>query len=289
MELPRDLSLPFFAYGLFKPGQLGFLRVRDHVSSIEDGCSVHGQLRERDGLPIIDCEGTGSVKGSLLWFIRDAAERAYARIVELEPGKQYQWRTVEVEGRSASANANVLFGRQPRRGSDPWEAPEWDGRSDPLFTSALEVVREVLTPNRAFDHSLKPLFRLQMGYLLLWSAIERYAALRYSLGTDVMKKLDKVGTEPAFLAAVRRHVKAPLSVVRADKPEEKKRLDAERPETALDFFYQVRSNMAHRGKAVVRDHALVLGSLEMLLHIFTETLTVAFEDARWPVATRAAE
>jgi len=68
MELPEKIDLPFFAYGTFKPGQLGFYRLLDCVEEIEPVCNIRGDLLERDGLPIVDESGRSDVVGSLIKF-----------------------------------------------------------------------------------------------------------------------------------------------------------------------------------------------------------------------------
>jgi hypothetical protein len=184
MNHPTDTERPFFAYGLFRPGQLAFFQLRELVSSITDPTQVKGSLLLRDGLPIMDQRGQGGVNGSLIIFLPGRAAEAYARISAMEPGKHYRWHETEVDGTSA----NVLIGLYPQKGSVPCEDAEWNGWHDPLFTAALEVVEETLE-SQNFDWDLKPLFRLQMAYLLLWSSIERYVSLRYHLGDQVLEIL----------------------------------------------------------------------------------------------------
>jgi hypothetical protein len=52
-------------------------------------------------------------------------------------------------------------------------------------------------------------------------------------------------------------------------------LDPESPEKAVDYYYQVRSNITHRGKGVGRDYNLLRDSLAELLPIFREVLREA--------------
>lgn len=280
LVVPDEVALPFFAYGLFRPGQLGFLRLAPHVERVVRGVSVRGELYARDGLPVLDEHGTGTVVGDVLYFKPTGGGDAYASVAELEPARLYRWKCCALEGQEERVNA--LVGRQVQRGSEKlWEASAWDMREDPLLTVALDVVEETLKANEQFDWSLAPLFRLEMAYLLLWSAIERYTALRYSLGEDVMRKVHRLAEERAFATAVRRHVQGELTVYRADRPGQKLRLTADSaPKKALDFFYQVRSNMVHRGKAVNRDHDLVLASLRSLLAVFRDVLAAAFTEAQ---------
>lgn len=279
MKKPADTSLPFFAYGIFKPGQLGFLGLRDAVATVESPCTVLGVLRERDGLPILDAQGQECVGGCLLTFAPLRSDVAYESISGLEPDSQYRWAVVPVRCPNRTANGNILLGRNPAKGSMVLEDGEWDGRHDPLLTTALDVVRQTLAENEAFDWDLKPMFRLQMAYLLLWSAIERYASLRYGLGTDVNRKLKPIATDAPFREALRRHVVERDEVSRADKPQQRARLDRDDPSGALEYFYRVRSNIAHRGKAVTRDHERVRRALAVLLPIFEDTLRAAFAQA----------
>jgi hypothetical protein len=272
MERPNDINPPFFAYGIFRPGQLGFFQLKDLVSEITDPSEIAGSLLLRDGLPIVDPNGRGHVKGALLCFATSkAAKEAYDRISSLEPDRHYLWGKATASGRTA----NVLLGRSPKKGSIPCEKDEWDGWDDPLFSSALDVVEETLHVQRQFDWDLKPLFRLQMAYLLLWSAIERYVSLRYHLGDKVTQKVKKLADESAFANGLLEHVTQRREVYRADRPDQKVVLDPQRPAKALEYYYQIRSNIAHRGKAVVLDHERVLSSLSELLLIFRGVLKAA--------------
>lgn len=276
MEHPRNIELPFFAYGLFRPGQLAFFQLVDLVSEITDPVQISGSLLLRDGLPIIDPAGHGSVNGALLTFAREQAAAAYDRISAMEPDKQYRWDKAQANGNPS----NVLVGRYPKKGSVSCEDDEWNGWNDPLFTAALEVVGETLA-SQEFNWDMKPIFRLQMAYLLLWSSIERYVSLRYHLGRNVMQKVGKLADEPAFAEGLLLHVKKSREVYRADRPSERVTLDPRSPSEAVDYYYQVRSNITHRGKGVVRDYELLRESLTELLPIFREVLSVAQRDSRY--------
>jgi hypothetical protein len=45
MPLPADPALPLFAYGLFKPGQLGFATLREHITEVVSRAYVPGHPR----------------------------------------------------------------------------------------------------------------------------------------------------------------------------------------------------------------------------------------------------
>ena len=278
MNSPSDQNLPFFAYGVFKPGELAFLQVKDLVEECS-ACAIRGALRIRDGLPIASPDEQGQIHGALIKFRAGLEHEAYRRIAELEPDHQYRWETVPVN----LGKANFLAGRTPKKGSVHPE-DEWSGRGDPLFTVALDVVAETLEQNRVFEWDLKPLFRLEMAYLLLWTSIERYASLRYHLGDKATKKVLNLAGEAAFRAALLQHAPERREVQRADDPAEKCVLDVSVPVKALAYYYQVRSNLVHRGKGAPNDHDRLEKSVDELLKIFRVMLNAAFAESKWPAA-----
>lgn len=276
LEPPPHLALPFFAYGVFRPGELAFLQIKEFVSHCSP-TSINGSLRIRDGLPIASLEESGDIRGDLIRFKPGSEASAYQRITELEPEKQYRWQ----EFRIGAETVNLLAGVSPKKGSI-YPDYEWDGLKDPLFTSALEVVEETLELNRTCDGSdLKPLFRLEMAYMLLWTAIERYASLRYHLRDRATQKVFQIASELAFRSALAATVGEPRSVQRADDPTKKCTLDSGNPDKSMAYYYQVRSNLVHRGKGMFEDHRRILMSLEELLTIFRVTLNAAFQESQW--------
>ena len=274
MKLPENMKLPFFAYGLFKPGQLCFFRIKDLVNETEHA-EVGGYLKERDGIPLL-VPGTGFVvKGVLITFLPPREEEGYRRVAEIEPDEVYKWQKICTVG---GVQANVLMGRRIDRGSSDLEyVQEWDSQSDPFFQSALEEIETILRENAEFTWDFKALLRLQMAYSLLWTAIERYAGLRYHLGKGVMEeKIKQLGREEAFGRSLKKHVRQGRTVYStADLG--KAILDPNDPAKSILYYYQVRSNAIHRGKAVTRDFDILKDSLSELLGIFKDMLKEAWK------------
>ena len=224
-------------------------------------------------------EGPGAVPGFIIWFQSSTSADAYASIADIEPDHQYRWDETTAAAAADTYKANVLVGKSPLKGSVPMEDTPWSGQADPLFTIALEVVDEAMAQNFVFTWDLKPMFRLQAAYLLLWSAIERYLSLRYNLGDDVERKIKHLAAEPAFVAALQTHVTDVRHVYRADHPRQRVEISNTDPSGAVAYYYQIRCNIAHRGKGVTRDHERVLKSLAELLPIFRHVLKAAFQAA----------
>lgn len=282
MDLPENSLLPF-AYGVFQPGELAFLRIKEHTEDAAPA-RVSGRLWVRDGLPLLETSADGEVSGTLLRFRPESAGRAYYRLVELEPDRQYEWRTVNASTEQGEHDANVLVGRDVTNGAVQFDGEVWRGRDDPFFKDAFLVVEETHSEVRPAPNDLRPLFRVQMGYLLLWSVLERYAALRYHLAGEVAGKIDNIASEPAFAEALRAHVTGQREVYRADDPDRSKRyrLNPENPKHSLRYYYQVRCNATHRGKAASRDYDILLESSRELLEISKHIVSHSFKQAEWP-------
>jgi gamma-glutamylcyclotransferase (GGCT)/AIG2-like uncharacterized protein YtfP len=270
-----DTALPFFAYGFLRPGEIGYLQIERFVDvgSVRRA-SVSGQLWLRDGLLLLEPTGDSLIEGFLLRFRPDQAEAAYRTIDELEPYKLYRWDTAEVSIDGSTVKANVLFGRSPQSGSELWRLDDWHVADDPLFNEALQEIESIATePNPADPTEPRVFFRKQMAYLLLWSSIERYASLRWGFGgQNVTKRVERLAEEPAFRNALAEVVKQERRVRRTDDPSRSSVLDRARPLQSIRYYYQVRSNMVHRGKAAIRDRQIVEGSLHELLHIYKHVL-----------------
>lgn len=301
--LPPDTESPaFFTYGIFKPGQLGYLRIKDNVEDTELG-TVGGQLYERNGAAVLDATEAGTVGGFVL-LLRDP-KSTYRKIGRVEPEDQYEWKKVEVdlqdEHQGDSLEANLLIsetGITPREREIHDRHPDlrcqwWDGSDDPLFTHALTRIEEILVnapealdkgdPETLNECEAKKLFDLQMGYQLLWTAIERYLLLRYAEeGTVRRRDRNKLAGEKSFQKGVERYLNRNTNgILNLQYPgNEPSILEKEDPEAVLDFYWQLRNNVTHRGKGVRMEYDLLRNSLDELLQIFTEVLDSAFESAK---------
>ena len=274
MNLPNNLKNPFFAYGIFKPGQLCFFRIKNLVNQVSS-TEVDGSLKERDGVPLFIKEGNLPIKGFLITFKDGCEKEAYERINEIEPSKIYRWE--EIIG-SEETESNILVGRRELRGSSHLEGcTEWDGRSDPFFTDAIDIIEEIIKDNIECGSNHKPLLRLQMAYSLLWSSIERYAGLRYYLGKDAYQKVMNIVGEEKFAESLKKHVNGKREIF-STVDLKKYTLDENNAEKSLKFYYQVRSNVVHRGKVVYKDFNTMKYTLNELLNIFKDLLEDAWEE-----------
>lgn len=267
--LPANVELPFFAYGMFQPSEIAYFRVMAYVQSTQRQ-QLRGSLLIRDGI-LIATEGKSKIfEGSILTFFPHQCQIAYEAIADLEPGEQYRWDVIAIN----DLQVNILWGRRPNQGGQPLDF-DWSGWKDPLLTVALDVVEETISRAQQYEWNLGNTFRLQMAYLLLWSAIERYTSLRYHLRGQATSKIMKLAEEPAFSKELLNQVKEDRKVHRTDAPESKEYLRATDPIRSLGYYYQIRSNLVHRGKAMPSDHQIILQSSKELLAIFRVVLQEA--------------
>ena len=277
MDLPTDISKPFFSYGIFKPGQLGYYRIENYVEKKNTNCYENHRLLTRDGLPIIHDTKSGSTEGALLEFKDGKEKKAYQSIIAIEPDHHYKWGTVDVvANREKKISANVLFGKRPDRGSTPADQNNYDGKKDPLFNDALDLIRDIVDRSSHFNSEVKIIFELQMAYMLLWTVLERYTTLRYELNQTPMGRIYQLENDSNFCKALKEVVERKRTVFRSDNPRTKVILDPNKPKSAINYYYLVRSNIVHRGKAIYDDYDILFSSINELLTITEATIMGAF-------------
>lgn len=200
---------------------------------------------------------------SLLFFPGGKADEARQIVAGFEPGTQYRWNTTEAmteDGRSITAN--VLAGAKLQRGVSGDPVPEWSASHDPVLGEGLAEVRRLVLEAAPHGVQAQPdgpefwrqFFRLQASYLLLWSVVERYTALRYGPALEPGDRVRRLGNDPAFQAALKTLGAKPDSVVDSRDPTDTIKLGPDGTGGAR-YYYGVRSNLSHRGRARSGMHA----------------------------------
>ena len=180
LDIPKDTTLPFFAYGIYKPGQLAYSKIENCVKT-HYNYEINYRMLMRDGVPLITPAGDKSrarTAGYLIYFNEKCSKTAYETISENMHAKLYEWKEIKV----GENRVNVLMGVKPKMGSLGIKSHpgNYDGRDDPYFKEAIEVVENELNDENKHWSNINDFFKLQMSYLLLWTAIERYASLKYN-------------------------------------------------------------------------------------------------------------
>lgn len=205
LALPENRGLPFFTYGAFMPGELAFSQIEKFLNKHPVPAKVKGHLMVRDGLPLLDPDIGEVVNGYLLSFKDESCNDGYQAICNFEPRKIYFWRNVTLL--EPQLRANLLVGKSLNQGgAKPFEGSSWSFRCDPVFEYGILVVKEMSNDfaKEPFEGRLSEdvewsrFFKLQMAYLLLWSAIERFSAFAYGPALGPEEKIKRLGGGPTF-------------------------------------------------------------------------------------------
>jgi hypothetical protein len=84
--VPEDATLPFFAYGLFKPGEPLHRYLTEFLEDPPVPGAVRGSLLIRDGLPLLKDGSAGSVDGYVIRFRPGQGADGYEAIGSRDPG-----------------------------------------------------------------------------------------------------------------------------------------------------------------------------------------------------------
>ena len=270
-----DSNLPFFAYGIFKPGQIAYSKIRGLDFSLKEA-SINYLMKQRDGVPILLKKENERYKTKGCLYDFSDGEKAYKIICQTMSPALYEWGTIDVEGK----RANVLFGLKPDSGSDSIEdacdRECFDGSNDPIFKEGIRLIRKNLDEDD-FDWE-EGFFKLQMNYMLLWSAIDRYCKLKYNMGSEHENRLE-LAKEGNFIDALRK-----IEDTRAYRPIFstddliRRSFDVSNPKYCINYYYTLRCNIVHRGKTSIRDLRLLKKATDDLLEIFEYILDETFSE-----------
>ena len=288
IERPADTSLPFFAYGIFKRNQLAYSKIKNYVKEQPKDYTVNYEMRIRDGVPILTKEIDKKYKanGSLIYFKEESCDDAYDEICNTEPDALYEWGVIEVN----STDANVLFGKDPEKGSSKFEiyqgkVKDYNGKMDPFFRESLQIIKEFKEKNLGVNE--RNLLELQMHYLLLWAAIERFCDLKYG-NQKISDNIEEFSGDDIVIKSLKdlnrfnnpnfNENNEKLKVF-SSKDLREYELNPKNPKDSLKFYYTIRCNVVHRGKIVIYDDAdLLKNALDDLLEIFENVLEDTFKE-----------
>lgn len=259
-----NTKLPFFSYGIFRPGEIPFIGIINFIDKIEK-LTIKGNIKIRDGVYLYSEKHEDNVDGFLIYFKSNLSESAYDFINSLEPDKLFRWSEKLDEN---SNPFNLLIGRSPNKGSQSileFE-PNYDYSTtkDPYFTTGLTMLNEFKLPE--FDRELKGSFEIQMRYMFLWTIIERFTFLRYSLGGNPNSRVKSLAGNEYFILGLKRYVKKERKIYDT-RTLDNSNLIIDEPIKAIDYYWQVRNNLTHRGKGIRRDYRILIDCYKELLNI----------------------
>lgn len=268
---PENTDLKFFAYGVFKPNQVAYSRIKRYVKTENiKKADTEYELRERNGLPVLTENKMQSrkTKGYLIKFNPRSSELAYRIISKTKSSKLYKWKVLEIDGEPA----NVLIGVEPEKTNIfRKDDKNYDGQDDPIFYDTINfIIRQLqqYPPNETERY-----LHLQMCYMLLWASIERFTTFKYGNNTKRYNNI-KFSTEPAFKNAIR-DIKYDYNVLNSENLNEYK-FDSEDAEECIKYYYAIRCNVIHSGKSHLQEREFLEKATKDLLKIYTYVLDDVF-------------
>jgi hypothetical protein len=276
-----DIALPLFTYGAFKPGQLAFTQLKRFIDSERppELVSARGRLLVRDGLPLF-APGSDLIEGYVLHFAKKDRGEAYNVVRTFEPAEIYEWANLDVDSTRA-LRGNVLLGKFLDQGNPAQlNKNSWTFSDDPVFKEGLAEVAAIIGED--CDHPVPEeqkrsfewprFFRLQMAYLLLWSAVQRFTCFAYSPRLNDEDRNTRLSADHRFKEALLEVQPQVRVVSKSLRPEKVCTLNPESPKDAVDYYYQIRCNLSHRGKAHYIDLETLDSSLCELYQILCRIL-----------------
>jgi hypothetical protein len=300
MNLPKDLSKPFFSYGIFRPGEIAYNIISEFVdlNKIEKRV-IKGTLKLRDGILIYDQKGVDDIDGYVLFFKEGLESKAYDSIVKLEPGNYYMWNDNESKYRK---EFNILHGKNSEKGIDEekkFNYPKvWNNLfesiwRDPFIINGFNMLDQYaivdISLNRQYkeieefdEGSFNDYLKYQMLYLFLSSILERIMFLNGGFGINPNKQKDLFSKDKTLIKVLDQIVnnedfpqfKSPFERVihPTNDPDSAVKWSHEgsnkiNAKKAMDYYYQLRSNITHRGKTGMKKHILLKESFEELKYI----------------------
>lgn len=267
----NDLERPFFAYGIFKPGQIAFYKIENCIFKFENH-EIPREMIMRDGVPIIkNINSSRFTNGYKIYFKKEDCETAYGKISETQPYDLYKWDVIEVNG----DECNILIGKDSDNGSyasvdsNGKYVGDFNGRNDPFFDDLINYICDELKNKKYVDNYF---YKIQMYYMILWSAIDRYCSLKYGAHFDPYHLRKFFSNDEVFISCLRKclnedELKDRKEVYSNDrlKPFE---LTTKNPWYAINYYYTLRCNVVHRGKGPGNNIENLYQSLTELLKIF---------------------
>lgn len=265
--LPRDTSLPFFAYGFFKKGELAYNLIKDCVDGEPKSDSVKGKLHNKDGIPIFSKDSTSSkvILGNIIRFKTDFG---YCEICSIEPRKLYKWDTITtIDG----VRANILVARRNEvDGAIRYvegNRLNWQSKNDALFDYGMKYLDKeyfdliVTGLRKTKENDFYDYFDLQMAYVFLWTIVDRYCTLKYKLPSSKLnKKYEKFSGDCLFSECYEELLKTEIKlprVINSSSYYSSENADLTEAQNFLNNLYTIRNNAVHRGKTLFKDVELL--------------------------------
>lgn len=266
-----SLSQNLFVYGSLMPGELGYEQIKNLVANSQEAELRGYSLYVRDGLPLIGpSDPWEAVPGILLSVSTETLDEFWNVVVNYEGTTNYRRDdAVKVSLPDQEIVASTFVAKKIARGNPERHSGRWTSKADPLFSRAFPLVHENIGMKALrftdAEHDARGYWE-QMNlvlsqYLMLVGILEHLCVVKFggSKSQEIMQRIRKLQESAGFQESYKEisgeRFNPPIRVV--DSRDVATSLSSEKEHQALFAWYQVRSNLQHRGKASLFDAELV--------------------------------
>lgn len=278
LRIPKNIDLPFFAYDVFKPGEIAFSRIEDFIDEkrTEWFSGVNHPLSMINGVPFLTKKFNMGyyTEGSLIYFKREDAEEAYRIISQSKSYKMYRWTRIWKNNQQM----NVLVANKKYVKIEyPENVCSYDKRNDPMILDVIGTIWGNILPILRVPSNVSNFLNLQMNYMLLWAAIDRYGVLRYGKNKQ-FENLKCLAQEEFFKEAILKYADTHNEnpTVFSNEDYRSFQLDKDKSLCSMRYYYGIRCNVVHMGKSSMDDyHGLKYALIELLfiyMYVLKHTL-----------------
>lgn len=272
--LPEDISLPFLAYGFFKPHQLAFSQIKGYQSKIYK-VKIRNVLRYVNWMPVLleHKLSNPTVQAYLIYFKEEFCEKAYETIGYSKNTNIYAWKEFQINNK---IKANVLFA------SDDSSLPSfivysgnYDWREDFIFERVIKYLDDTISRlerESELDlghYNFNELMEIQSLYMLLWSALDRFLSFRY--GKTQKANVLALSEEDFFKKALHEHSGYPYKVY-SNQDLRNYELNPFKPTCSILYYYTLRNNFVHAALNETDDIKMIWGAIKDLTNIYKDVL-----------------
>ena len=107
-KLPDDISLPFLAYGFYKPHQLAFSRIKKFIYNKPTPVKINYELNHVNGMPVLEnkIRENADVNAYIMEFKHAKQKKAYRTICYGKNAKIYEWNVINVNNQKVNVLMN---------------------------------------------------------------------------------------------------------------------------------------------------------------------------------------
>lgn len=282
----ENLSLPFLAYGFFKPHQLAYSQIKRFVDVDKNPIpvTINYELKNVNGMPVLENKTSDiAANAYIIKFEECEEEDAYDVIGYTKNMHIYAWEVINVNNQKVNVLMYAGDKEFPGRTST---YKNYDWREDPVFKSTLDYLDWQIGQLKRMPYpykwdDLRPLIGVQSLYMALWSALDRFLTFRY--GKSQTRNVKLLSREKSFKKSLKKNYNAMEESFYGGEGSWRDEifsaedltdyhLDPKTPTCSALYYYTLRNNVVHSSKVDPHEVDTVWNALLGLKEIFRDVL-----------------